>query len=124
MVRKGTYTISFDVASNNPSVEGGLLLHNIQLERGCTETGFEPYQDGGTVHVDSSTEFPLLGLKSFDGETNIISPANVKCVYPTNESGKVITNAINGKQDVLLDTVSGVKAKFTLENGIICVREI
>ena len=59
----------------------------------------KPYQDGGTVHIDSTTEFPLLGLKSFDGITNIISPANVKCVYPTNESGKAILDMSENKLD-------------------------
>ena len=63
----------------------------------------EPYQDGGTVHIDSTTEFPLLGLKSFNGETNIISPANVKCVYPTNESGKGVLDSLYNKDKMLTE---------------------
>lgn len=61
---------------------------NIQIERGSARTEFEQYQDGGTVHIDSTTEFPLLGLKSFDGETNIISPGNVEVTYATSKGGK------------------------------------
>ena len=132
MVRKGTYTISFDVASNNPSVEGGLLLHNIQLEHGDTETDFEPYQDGGTVHIDSTTEFPLLGLKSFNGITNIISPGNVKCVYPTNESGKGVLDSLYNKDKMLTEQNKNLEVlgkcknllnltlQTTTQNGVTC----
>ena len=102
MVRKGTYTISFDTASNNPSVECGLLLHNIQLEHGDTETDFEPYT-GETITVTNTTEAPAFGLKSHKGITNIISPGNVKCVYPTNESGKGVLDSLYNKDKMLTE---------------------
>ena len=57
------------------------------------------YQDGGTVHIDSTTEFPLLGLKSFDGETNIISPGNVEVTYAKSDSGKAILDMSENKLD-------------------------
>ena len=50
----------------------------------------EPYQDGGTVHIDYTTQFPLFGLKSFNGETNIISPGNVEVTYAKSDSGAAI----------------------------------
>ena len=74
-----------------------------QIEVGEKATEYEPYNDGSTVHIDSSTEFPLLGLKSFDGETNIISPGNVKCVYPTNESGKGVLDSLYNKDKMLTE---------------------
>lgn len=74
-----------------------------QIEVGEKATEYEPYQDGGSVHIDSSTEFPLLGLKTFDGVTNIISPGNVKCVYPTNESGKGVLDSLYNKDKMLTE---------------------
>lgn len=57
-----------------------------------------------TVHIDSSTEFPITGLKSFDGATNIISPGNVKVTYAKSESGAAILDASKnklGKDDIV-----------------------
>ena len=54
---------------------------------------FEPYT-GETITVTNDTESPAFGLKSHKGITNIISPGNVKCVYPTNESGKGVLDAM------------------------------
>ena len=70
-----------------------------QLEVGEKGTEYEHYQDGGTVHIDSTTEFPLLGLKSFDGETNIISPGNVEVTYAKSDSGKAILDMSKNKLD-------------------------
>ena len=74
-----------------------------QIEVGEKATEYEQYQDGGTVHIDSTTKFPLLGLKSFDGITNIISLVNVKCVYPTNESGKGVLDSLYNKDKMLTE---------------------
>ena len=70
-----------------------------QLEVGEKETEYEHYQDGGTVHIDSTTEFPLLGLKSFDGETNIISPGNVEVTYAESDVGAAILDTLENKLD-------------------------
>ena len=63
------------------------------LEEANAATDFEPYQ-GETITVTNDTESPACGLKSHKGITNIISPGNVKCVYPTNESGKGVLDAM------------------------------
>lgn len=76
-------------------------------------TDFEPYQDGGTVHIDSTTEFPLLGLKSFNGETNIISPGNVEVTYAKSDSGKAILDMSENK----LDKDDVVNNQTTTEEG-------
>lgn len=94
-----TFTISIDVDGYNPSTAGGLIVKNIQIEKGSTATEYEHYQDGGTVHIDSTTEFPLLGLKSFDGETNILSQGNVEVTYAKSDSGKAILDMSENKLD-------------------------
>ena len=75
------------------------MIVDADLYPDVTYDDFEPYQDGGTVHIDSTTEFPLLGLKSFDGETNIISPGNVEVTYAKSDSGKAILDMSENKLD-------------------------
>ncbi len=82
-------------------------VKNIQIEKSSAVTNYEPYKDGGTVHIDSSTEFPLLGLKSFDGETNIISPGNVEVTFAKNNSGKAILGMCKPTVKNLVSTVEG-----------------
>ena len=76
---------------NYSGVEKALYIKNFIIEKvdefDGVPTPFEPYT-GETIIVTNETESPTFGLKSHKGITNIISPANVKCVYPTNESGK------------------------------------
>lgn len=64
----------------------------------ATYDDYEPYVES-SVHIDSSTEFPVTGLKSFDGETNVISPGNVKVTYAKSESGAAILDASKNKLD-------------------------
>jgi hypothetical protein len=64
----------------------------------ATYDDYEPYVES-SVHIDSSTEFPVTGLKSFDGVTNIISPGNVKVTYAKSESGAAILDASKNKLD-------------------------
>ena len=65
----------------------------ITTDLSATYDDFEPYT-GETITVTNDTEYPAFGLKSHKGITNIISPGNVKCVYPTNESGKGVLDAM------------------------------
>lgn len=80
------------------------VLGVISYDLNLTNEMYVPYQDGGTVQITPSTEFPLLGLKSFDGETNIISPGNVEVTYAKSESGAAIV-------DTLKKSVSDGKTK-------------
>lgn len=79
----------------------------ITTDLNATYDDFVPYQDGGTVQITPSTEFPLLGLKSFDGETNIISPGNVEVGYAKNDSGKAILGMVKPTVKNLVSTVEG-----------------
>ena len=85
----------------------------ITTDLNATYDDYEQYKDGGTVHIDSTTEFPLLGLKSFDGETNIISPGNVEVTYAKSDSGK----AILGMSENKLDKDNVVNNQTTTEEG-------
>lgn len=47
-----------------------------------------------TAHIDYSTEFPNFDLKSFDGETHIISPGNVQSFHADAPNGKYLLESI------------------------------
>lgn len=108
------YTPNFDVHKVRLEVRGGsLYISCFQIEESAQSTDYEQYQDGGTVHIDSTTEFPLLGLKSFDGETNIISPGNVEVTYAKSDSGAAILDMSENK----LDKDNVVNNQTTTEEG-------
>ena len=108
------YTPNFDVHKVRLEVRGGsLYISCFQIEESAQSTDYEQYQDGGTVHIDSTTKFPLLGLKSFDGETNIISPGNVEVTYAKSDSGKAILDMSENK----LDKDNVVNNQTTTEEG-------
>lgn len=101
------------------SIAKGVTVSNlvakpmITTDLSATYDDFESYKDGGTVHIDSTTEFPLLGLKSFDGETNIISPGNVEVTYAKSDSGKAILDMSENK----LNKDNVVNNQTTTEEG-------
>lgn len=68
-------------------------------------TKYEPYT-GETITVTNNTEAPVFGLKSHKNITNIISPANVKAVYPVNKAGADLIQSIksNGEKIQTLDS--------------------
>ena len=91
-------------------------ISNIMLttDLNATYDDFVPYT-GSTVHIGPSTEFPITGLKSFNGITNIISPGNVKVTYAKSESGAAILDASKnklGKDDI-------VNNQTTTEEGFV-----
>lgn len=104
IIPKGTKVrnlwISADIGStlNNVKVFG-VISYDLNL----TNTMYVPYKES-TVQITPSAEFPLLGLKSFDGETNIISPGNVEVTYAKSDSGAAIV-------DTLKKSVSDGKTK-------------
>ena len=91
------------------------LRINVQIEEVSLDTteptDFEPYT-GETITVTNDTELPAFGLKSHKGITHIISPGNVKCVYPTNESGKGVLDAMyNNELSKLKNAILTYKTK-------------
>ena len=85
--------VTLEVSDANYTVSDIMVLTT-----NTTDLTFKPYTES-KVHIDSSAEFPLLGLKSFDGETNVISPVNVKVTYAKSESGAAILDASKNKLD-------------------------
>ena len=57
----GTYTISFDVLSSDPTTEGGVKFKNLALCAGSSPCEYGPYQKQ-TIPVT----FPVLGKNKFD----------------------------------------------------------
>lgn len=78
------------------------------------DLGWSPYAES-TVHIDSAVEFPLLGLKSFNGVTNIISPGNVEVIYAKSEIGA----ALLGTSENKLDKDDIVNNQTTTEEGFV-----
>lgn len=46
--------------------------------------------NSNTIHVDSKTELPVLGLETYEGITNVISPFEISFDYPTSKDGAYI----------------------------------
>lgn len=65
----------------------------VQLEEGETATAIEQYQTS-TTKITNDTEFPNFDLKSFDGETHIISPGNVQSFHADAPNGKYLLESI------------------------------
>ena len=96
---------------------------------------YEPYT-GETITVTNDTESPAFGLKSHKGFTNIISPGNVKCVYPTNESGKGVMDSLYNKDKMLTEQNESLSVigkcknllkptlQTTTQNGVTCTRNV
>lgn len=90
----------YDFAVIDIHVKSGVTVNNlvvkpmIAFDLDATNDDFEPYQDGGTVHIDSTTEFPNFDLKSFDSVTHIISPANVQSFHADAPNGKYLLESI------------------------------
>ena len=56
----------------------------------------------------------------FSNVNKSISDETTRATTKENE----IANNLSNKQDLLIDSVTGTKAKITLENGLMCIREI
>lgn len=79
-------------------------------------TLFTPYQTS-TTKITKDTEFPVTGLKSFNGVTNIVSPGNVKVTYAKSEIGAVILNTSENKldKDDIVNNQTTTVAGFALD---------
>ena len=109
LTNEGIFTAEEDGCWCWVFVNDGATANNVTIypmitrDLTATVSDYEPYQES-TVQITPSTEFPLLGLKSFDGETNIISPGNVEVTYAKSDSGAAIV-------DTLKKSVSDGKTK-------------
>lgn len=91
--REGTFTVSLDVVSGNPSTVGGLEFKNIQIESGSSATSYAPYEN-------------LCPITGWTGCNVVVSPtedAQDGTTYPVSwqtEAGTVYGGTV--------DVVSGV----------------
>lgn len=95
VVPSGYYFAVIDIHVNSGVTVNNLVVKPmITFDLDATNDDFEPYQDGGSAHIDSSTEFPNFDLKSFDGVTHIISPGNVQSFHADAPNGKYLLESI------------------------------
>ena len=99
-------TITLLIISIDDTSQTRIIKPMLTIDLSATYDDFVPYKDGGTVQITPSTEFPLLGLKSFDGETNIISPGNVEVAYAKNDSGKAILDVMESNETFISNTIN------------------
>ena len=74
------------------------IFKNIMLEEGDTASGYEASKST-SVTINSETVFPVNGLESYDGLTNVLNPysATMEVTYATNEAGQGILKEIETK---------------------------
>ena len=78
------------------------IFKNIMLEEGNTASGYEASKST-SVTINSETVFPVDGLESYDGLTNVLNPysATMEVTYATNEAGQGILKEIETIEDTL-----------------------
>lgn len=54
----GYYTLSINVSSHDPTIIGGVIFNDVQIERGSTATPYEPYH--AITDIFSRTRLPLI----------------------------------------------------------------
>ena len=77
------------------------IFKNIMLEEGDTASGYEASKST-SVTINSKTVFPVDGLESYDGLTNVLNPysATMKVIYATNEAGQGILKELKTKAEI------------------------
>lgn len=79
---KGQLIISFDVDGYNPSVVGGLVIKNIQLEIGSTATPYETYTgETYTIDLDGTRYGGVLDVK-----TGVLTVTHASITYDGSEA--------------------------------------
>ena len=103
--------VTLEVSDANYTVSDIMVLTT-----NTTDLTFKPYTES-KVHIDSSTEFPLLGLKSFDGETNVFSQGNIKVTYAKSENGAAILDTLENKlnKDNIVNNQTTTAEGFSLD---------
>ena len=130
-------TTNYNDLTNKPSINnvplvGNLNTANLKLtDATLTEEGVpaEAKTVGAKLEEQSSN---LTSLSEQLGNHTVKSdvPENAKftdTVYDdteVKESIEELSSNLSDKQDLLTDSVTGIKAKITLENGLMCIREI
>ena len=130
-------TTNYNDLTNKPSINnvplvGNLNTANLKLtDATLTEEGVPAEaKTVGTKLEEHSTS--LLTLKEQLGNHTVKSDVPENAVFTdtvyddieVKESIDELSSNLSDKQDLLIDSVTGIKAKITLENGLMCIREI
>ena len=130
-------TTNYNDLTNKPSINnvplvGNLNTVNLKLtDATLTEEGVpaEAKTVGAKLEEHSAS---LLTLKEQLGNHTVKSDVPENAVFTdtvyddTEVKGSIaeLSSNLSDKQDLLIDSVTGIKAKITLENGLMCIREI
>ena len=118
LINAGTYKHTLSVESGKTY---GLMIKlytgKVRVALYDSDTSdFEPYK-GTSIQITRDTP-PVYGLKSFDGCTHIISPGNVKAVYPVNKAGADLIQSIKSNGEKIQTLYSQVYGSGS-DNGLL-----
>ena len=130
-------TTNYNDLTNKPSINNVPLVGNLKTvdlklaDKTLTEEGVpaEAKTVGDKLEEHSTS---LLTLKEQLGNHTVKSDVPENAVFTdtvyddTEVKGSIaeLSSNLSDKQDLLIDSVTGIKAKITLENGLMCIREI
>ena len=130
-------TTNYNDLTNKPSINNVPLVGNLNTvdlkltDATLTEDGVpaEAKTVGTKLEEHSAS---LLTLKEKLGNHTVKSDVPENAVFTdtvyddteVKESIDELSSNLSDKQDLLIDSVTGIKAKITLENGLMCIREI
>lgn len=133
----GEGTSNYNDLTNKPFINNVPLVGNMRTvdlkltDATLTEEGVPAEaKTVGTKLEEHSTS--LLTLKEQLGSHTVKSDVPENAVFTdtvyddteVKEEINEINSNLSNKQDLLTDSVTGKKAKITLENGLMCIREI
>ena len=130
-------TTDYNDLTNKPSINNIPLVGNLN-------TSDLKLTDATLTEEGVPAEAKTVGAKLAEQSTSLIALSEqlgnhiVKSDVPENavftdtvyddtevkESIDELSSNLSDKQDLLTDSVTGIKAKITLENGLMCIREI
>ena len=130
-------TTNYNDLTNKPSINNVPLVGNLSTvdlkltDKTLTEEGVPAEaKTVGTKLEEHSTS--LTALSNQLGSHTVKSDVPENAVFTdtiyddteVKESINELNSNLSDKQDLLTDSVTGIKAKITLENGLMCIREI
>lgn len=130
-------TTNYNDLTNKPSINNVPLVGNLSTvdlkltDKTLTEEGVPA--EAKTVGTKLEEQYTsLIALSEQLGNHTVKSDVPENAVFTdtvyddteVKESIAKLSSNLSDKQDLLTDSVTGIKAKITLENGLMCIREI
>lgn len=82
------------IQHNNPASNVNATVSDIMVTLDDSDTAAFTAYRSSTTKITKDTKFPNFDLKSFDGETHIISPGNVQSFHADAPNGKYLLESI------------------------------